>query len=261
MKLCFSTLGCTERSFDDILLLAKKYDIHALEIRGISGCIDNGKIPEFFVENTEKTTKKFSDANVVPLVLGTSCSFHDESKYDNAIVEGKEAIDIAQRIGFRAVRVFGDIINGNEREIVERVARGVKELCEYALDKGVCVYLEVHSDFNTVATLSPVVENCKSLESFALIWDICHTRETYPEWRDFYSVFAPYIKHVHVKDILGSEHKIPGEGNLPIRDVVFTLREMGYDGYFSLEWERKWHPELPEIEIALDGLLKLLSEN
>ena len=42
MKLCFSTLGCTERSLEDILLLAKKYNIQNLEVRGIGGVMDKG---------------------------------------------------------------------------------------------------------------------------------------------------------------------------------------------------------------------------
>ena len=36
------------------------------------------------------------------------------------------------------------------------------------------------------------------------------------------------------------------------------LIEDGYTGYFSLEWERKWEPELEPIEIALEHYKKLL---
>jgi len=36
------------------------------------------------------------------------------------------------------------------------------------------------------------------------------------------------------------------------------LDKQGYEGYFSLEWEKKWHPELPVIEDALDALVEVL---
>ena len=37
MKLCFSTLGCHDRTLEEIFSLAKKFNIDALEIRGVNG--------------------------------------------------------------------------------------------------------------------------------------------------------------------------------------------------------------------------------
>ena len=31
----------------------------------------------------------------------------------------------------------------------------------------------------------------------------------------------------------------------------------GYKGAFSLEWEKKWHPELPPVETALERFVSL----
>jgi beta-glucosidase len=62
---------------------------------------------------------------------------------------------------------------------------------------------------------------------------------------------------VHLKDVTAQGLTLPGEGDLPIREMVNYLNENGYDGYFSLEWEKKWHPELPVLEDALDALFGL----
>ena len=156
MKLCFSTLGCTEREFDEILELAKRYGIDALEIRGVSGEMDNDKISAFSVEKREETLAKFKSGGIAPRILGTSCSFHDERKYNAAIAEGYSAIDIAQRLGFLGIRVFGNNVVGDEAECVQRVSEGVRTLCEYARDKGVYVLLETHGDFNTRGRLGAV---------------------------------------------------------------------------------------------------------
>ena len=32
------------------------------------------------------------------------------------------------------------------------------------------------------------------------------------------------------------------------RSAAQKLIEDGFDGYFSLEWEKKWHPELPDCD-------------
>jgi sugar phosphate isomerase/epimerase len=42
-----------------------------------------------------------------------------------------------------------------------------------------------------------------------------------------------------------------GEGEIPVRQQLEVLRRVGYGGYISFEWEKKWHPELPEAEVAL----------
>ncbi|MBO5222433.1 MAG: sugar phosphate isomerase/epimerase [Clostridia bacterium] len=252
MKQCFSTLGCTERSLDEILALTVKFGMGALEVRGISNVLDNGSIPDFLPQNLSETAKKFADAGVIPLVLGTSCAFHDEKKYPAVWSEGTASVDIASRLGFRGIRVFGNKIKGEESACIRRVTDGILSLCDYAKDKGVDILLEVHGDFNTEERLRAVVDRCGCAENFGLIWDVCHTRETYgPRWREFYHTFSRYIRHVHLKDIKDGTLVLPGEGDLPLVEMVRTLQSEGYEGWFSLEWERKWHPDLPEIEAAL----------
>ena len=255
MKFCFSTLGCTERGLCEVLGLAKKYSIDALELRGLGGEMDNRKITALAPENRVETLECFEEYGVKPLVLGTSCSFHDEAKLDDFLEEGYRSIDIAQSFGFGAIRVFGNKIKGDEAECLARIARGIATLCEYAADKGVDVLLETHGDVNTRERLGAVAQICGKYENFGFIWDICHTRLTYGEnWREFCDEFASLIRHVHLKDVTKEGLTLPGEGDLPIRDMVNYLIDQGYGGYFSLEWEKKWHPELPALEDALDAL-------
>ena len=260
MKFCFSTLGCAERSLDDVLALARKYNVNALELRGLGGEMDNSKILALSADEREQTLEKFAESGVKPLVLGTSCSFHDKAKYDSFIEEGVKAIDIAQGFGFSAIRVFGNNVVGDEAECVLRVAEGIRTLCEYAVNKDVRVLLETHGDFNTRERLLAICESCREYENFGLIWDICHTRKTYgANWRHFCDEFTSLICHVHLKDILGDKLVLAGEGELAIADMVAYLEDLGYSGYFSLEWEKKWHPELPPIEEGIEALLSILA--
>ena len=191
-------------------------------------------------------------------MLGTSCKFHDAEKLDESLEEGYRSIDIAESFGFGSIRVFGNNIRGDEAECLDRIARGISALCEYAADKGVDVLLETHGDVNTAERLGAVAKICGRHENFGLIWDICHTRLTYgDDWRTFCDDFLPIIRHVHLKDIIGEKLTLPGAGDLPIVEMVKYLVNKGYDGYFSLEWEKKWHPELPVLEDAIDALFGL----
>jgi fatty-acyl-CoA synthase len=42
-----------------------------------------------------------------------------------------------------------------------------------------------------------------------------------------------------------------GEGEVPVQEMPRALTRRGYAGWVSVEWEKKWHPEIPDPEIAL----------
>ncbi|MNF96335.1 hypothetical protein D3C84_791220 [compost metagenome] len=47
-----------------------------------------------------------------------------------------------------------------------------------------------------------------------------------------------------------------GEGQLPLASIISTLQNSGYDGYYSLEWEPKWRPELKELNLEVPAVLE-----
>lgn len=256
---CFSTLGCHDRSLNEIVLLAKTYSMDALEIRGINSVMDNAAIEDFSDEKAESTKRYFREAGIKPLILGTSCKFHDDRR-EIMIEKAIQEIIIAEKIGFQAVRVFGNLIQGEEHECITRVADALNRVCQEAQKYGIKVYLEVHGDFNTAERLEELINQIEYQDSFGLIWDIYHTHAVIKEnWLDFYQKMKPYIHHVHLKDCIGQTLVLPGKGELQIKEIVMTMIQEGYSGYFSLEWERKWHPELEEIETALSALKTCLS--
>ena len=44
------------------------------------------------------------------------------------------------------------------------------------------------------------------------------------------------------------------------RDGLRQLGNAGYDDFVSVEWEKKWHPELAEPEVAFPHHIRLLRE-
>jgi len=261
--LSFSTLGCFDRSLDEIIALAKKYGIEIIEIRGIGGKINNSEITEFSEPCATKTKQKLEKAGIFPFILGTSASFHSPENYEAKMKEARESVAIASRMGIPNIRVFGDKIEGDREECLLRVINGISELCSFAESFGVGVLLEVHGHFNTKETLLPVAEALSSRSNFGIIWDIEHSHKVYGEgWEDFYLAIRPYIKHVHIKDYNDTLAALSpiGEGNVPIAPIITRLIKDGYSGAFSLEWEEKWHPELGKIEPALDAFVRIARE-
>jgi fatty-acyl-CoA synthase len=83
---------------------------------------------------------------------------------------------------------------------------------------------------------------------------------------DVYAALGQRILLAQVKDARrdagqadGWQLTLLGEGEVPVRDMLGLLAAGGYQGWISVEWEKRWHPEIEEPEVALPQHLKLLS--
>lgn len=257
MRLCFSTLGCVDYDLPAVVRLCRQSGIRTVELRGLGGELDFRRMPDFLPDRIEKTRRTLEEAGVTPLVLGSSCAFHDLEKREQTLAEGVAVLRIAAALGSMGVRVFGNRAVGQDP--AAPVIDGVEALLEATPELAQAVLLEVHGDFNTVAALSPILEHFENEPRFGLIWDIAHTHGTYgANWPVFWEAVAPFVRHVHVKDARGGQLVLPGQGDIPIVDIMRRLKADGYAGAVSLEWEKKWHPELPPVEEALAAFSALM---
>jgi len=265
MKLSFTTLGCPDWSFEKILDESQRMGFTGIEVRGIERVMRADQIPYFFPENAEKTKAALRDKGLTLVGFGTSVYFHDDANFENALEEGRLAIDVCVRMGIPGIRVFGDTITGNQDAVTKNVIKGLRILCEYARGKSVNVLLEIHGNFDRLETVMPVVEKVKDCPEFGIIWDIEHSYKVYEDkWPVFYEGIKPWVRHTHFKDVIKTGDKfeicIPGDGVVPMGDIYRTLVADGYQGWYSLEWEKMWHPELPDPEVAFPRYVEYMKK-
>ena len=255
MKLAFSTLGCPTWSLAEVAAAAKKFGYQALEFRGLTGELDIRKIPALAPENIAATREILGDTAIC--VYGSSLTMDSSVSRADTIKEGREVIDICASDGIPFIRVFGNEVfpEEDEKAALEHIASGFTELCGYAEDKNVSLLVEVHGNVTTLPRLSYLAEKVTS-PAFGILWDIAHTDKQYKDdFASFYRPLLPLIRHIHVKDHIrlekGTQLCDIGKGEIPIAPIVSSLIKDGYDGYFSLEWEKMWHPDLAPLEEAL----------
>ena len=259
MKLAFSPLGCPDWKWEQILQLAQSCGVEGIEIRGVEGHMQAEEIPIFSPAHQEQTKQTLAEAGLVLTDFGTSAAFHNAGCAEEGDRECKTAIDLCSRMGIRAIRIFGDQLPdpAHPRKTISMVGESILELCAYAAPRGVDILLEIHGDFRTIETVSPLLSICKGRPNFGIIWDVEHSDRTYGEqWRPFYETIRGFVRHVHIKDHIptreGDFLLCPvGEGVIPIKAIVSALEADGYSGYYSLEWEKKWHPELADLDVIL----------
>lgn len=264
MKVSFSTLSCPDWSWERVVSEAVRLGFDGIEIRGIAGEMLLPRIEAFLPENLERTMEQLKARKLEVCILDTSCHFHDAGGLERSLAEGREAIDLAKKMGVKYIRVFGDRIPDPEKkhEVIENIAKGINTLCEYARGKNVHVLMETHGDFAGLDTLLPVMERVCSPQ-FGILWDIEHTFKVYgTDVEMFFEKVWKDIKHVHIKDAVKTEGEFRlcavGAGDVPVNKVIHLLKQVDYDGYLSLEWEKKWKPELDEPEVAIPAYMEYI---
>jgi sugar phosphate isomerase/epimerase len=259
MMLSFSTLACPDWSFTDIVSFAKQHHYVALELRGIKRQMDLPLCPEFRDENRNATLTLMKENGLRFINLGSSCTLHfpegDERKKN--INEGKRFIDLAQQVECPYIRVFpNNFPKGQEKKTtLDLITKGLVELGDYAKDRNVKVLMETHGELVYTDDLASVMK-AAAHDHVGLVWDPCNMWTVTKEpVRKMYDSLAPYILHTHIKDCLlvdgKPEYRFLGKGEVPIFEAIELLRKGGYKGYYSFEWEKLWHPELAEPELAL----------
>ncbi len=271
LPLAVSTLGCPKWDWKTILKNTAEWGFAALELRGILDQMDLSKCPEFVGDNVKTSIKDLRALGLKISDLGASAMLHepDPKKRAEQMDEAKRFIDLANRLEVPYVRVFPNkLVAGEERRItVERIIDGMLELGKYARGSGVAVILESHGDFTDSPTLLQILKGSQ-MTSTGFLWDAHHTfvlsREK-PE--DTFKVLGKYVRHTHLKDsrapLAGEKDRryvLTGTGEVPVKETVQVLKNNGYKGYYCLEWEKRWHPELEEPEIVFPHYAKTIRE-
>jgi len=112
MKLAFSTLGCPEWTFDEVLQYGEQYGFQGVSFRGIHGEMDLRKIPQFAEAERPATIRRLADAGLEPAMMMASARFAlaDPGERQKHLDEARAAIDLAAAMGAPAIRVFGGAI-------------------------------------------------------------------------------------------------------------------------------------------------------
>jgi sugar phosphate isomerase/epimerase len=258
LPLGFSTLGCPAWDWPHILDFAQAHRFGAVELRGIRAQMDLPLLPEFQPAQLAQTRRALAAHDLVVSCLGSSTNLHemDAAKHEAELAHARRFIDLAQALAAPYVRVFGNkYVAGVPRDaMLAHIAAGLRTLGDYAKERGVMVLLETHGDFVDSPTLVELMRRADG-PGVALLWDAHHTFAFGNEQPEAtLAAIKPYVRHVHLKDSVpaGTDRRyvLTGAGEVPVGRQIAALAKSGYRGVYSFEWEKRWHPEIEEPEVA-----------
>jgi sugar phosphate isomerase/epimerase len=264
MKISVSTLGCPTWSLSEILANCLQYGYGGIELRGIEGHLDITCSPYFATPAAIAATKRqFEDVGLAISAIDCSAQFASLRGIEQSRAEARAAIDLAQALGARFIRVFGgEASDGESRETgTERLVEELFVLGDYAYDRNVSVLLENHDAYVSGIQLAEVISRVRH-SAVGALWDVHNSVVAGESLSASISALRPFLRFVHVKDSRSSDgaYCLLGEGDQPIRESVLKLVEHGYDGYISVEWEKLWQPNLIEPEVVFPQYAKRLME-
>ncbi len=268
LPLGFSTLGCPTWPWPRILDFAAEHQFAAVELRGIQTNMDLTKVPEFAPDRLGEVRSQVAAHGLSVSCLGASAQMHDmdPAKHAAQLDEARRFIDLAQALGAPYVRVFGnEYVAGVPRDqMLAHIAGALHGLGDYANGKGVTVLIESHGAFTDSPALLEILQKADS-PNVALLWDAHHTFVSGKEQpEDTVRQLGRFIRHTHLKDSVpaGNDRRyvLTGTGEVPVKRQIAALAKIGYRGFYSFEWEKRWHPEIEEPERAIAHYATVASE-
>lgn len=287
MKIAGHTMGTPEYTVCEAIRLFHKIGADGAEIVVQDGYVSG--IPCDCDEATLKEIKKCAEENNIEICCLTPYNSYfnstDEELRQKEIEGIRRVIDYCEYLGAHFIRIYGgNLVAGDTENLEERrnnLIRSMRYLGDLALKKNVTLIIENH--FNTMSV--------SAKDSAALIRDIDHpavrilydqANLTFTEnegYKEAIPIQQQYVAYMHVKDLVFIEGKsfvsgevshpkesdrnvitkIVGEGIIEWPEILKMVKDRGYDGWLSLEYERRWHPDdIPDASIGMKKSIEYL---
>ena len=255
MKTAFSTLGCPDWSWDEIVTMAKDLGFDGIEVRGVGQELIASRTAPFRPAERKATLQRLASLGLEISCISSSCCLTDAATSPACIEEGHDSIDLAAGIGCRYVRILADR-NPQPGSAVDDAAISIplKTLAAHALFRGVTLLIETNGAFGDSARLRRLIEGIGS-PAVAVLWDVHHTFRYFGESpAKTLERLGDLVRHVHVKDSVmeGGQvrYRMTGYGDVPVAAALALLMASGYEGTVSLEWVKRWSRDLEDAAVV-----------
>lgn len=261
MKLAYSTLAAPGWTFEQAVEAVSSYGYEGIEIRLLDGEVVP---PDLSAQERQRVERVLQDADVPAVALDTSLRAVGTPDDDAFQREIEAYADMAAQWGAPTLRVFGGPLPEDPTERAKALDEGARRLeraARIGQDRGVRVAVETHDSLSSAKTLAELLGRVED-PWVGAVYDSHHPHRMGETPTEVFELLGPRVMLLQVKDARragdGWDLVLLGEGEVPVRELIELLPRYGYDDWISVEWEKKWHPEIPEPEEALPQHRKVL---
>jgi sugar phosphate isomerase/epimerase len=260
VRIAFSTLAFPDASLASAVSLGRLWGYTGVELRLIDGELID---PRMSAGARAQVRRTMTEAGLPVVAVDSSIRLTG----DDPGPDLRRFLELASDWESPLVRVFGGALAADRAERQEqfRAAARVLESCvPLARRLGVAIGVETHDDFSASSVVAELLAMADP-EWVGAVWDSHHPYRVGESPADVYANLGRRILLAQVKDARrrpGGDWELVllGEGEVPVRAMLGLLAAGGYQGWISVEWEKRWHPEIAEPQIALPQHLRVLTE-
>lgn len=253
--LSFATLATPGFSVEEAIRMARKFGYEGIDLR----------VSENKGELTEKSTQ--AEIKYIREVMaaegirpaGLFCYNKSGNLEIQSWNEMKESIlrliDIAMNLGSPSIRISAGNpgIFQDRRQYIQKNAEVISSLLS-SMNFHVDLLIQNHIGAYTAVEAVELIKLVAS-ERFGLAFSPDHCLLDRKNTEEVYRLVKGVTKQVYIADIIKDNEKytevFPGEGDLPIKEILPALGENGFPGWITFKWEKLWHDELAGPEVAL----------
>ncbi|MBR0535158.1 MAG: sugar phosphate isomerase/epimerase [Clostridia bacterium] len=256
-----SLIRTGEKTEAELLYLAKEMGFDAFEFSEINPPEDMEK------KRYARTLRSFAKHAGIPIVqysIGADFLYGSDGDLQKEIQRLKDEIDVAEALGVQGVR--HDTTGGYKGEDADkytfedalaRIIEGCRAVTEYAATKGIRTMTENHGYFSQDSLRVKAIVEGVNHPNFGTLVDIGNFLCVDENPADAVKNTSPYAFYVHAKDFCyrkkdellspdgffktrnGNYLKgvILGHGDVPVLEALKIIKENGYNGYVTLEFE------------------------
>ena len=234
-------------TFLDFVTYARDTGFESAEIMLPDVAGKDGDLPP---SNARETRRIMDDHGVLPSALSAGNDFVqlEDAAIEKQVEHMKRVMAYAKEAGISVLRTEG----GAPKEAVpqerwgEAIVRCLEKVIPVAEDAEIDLAIDNHgvvtNDGDLLLRVLRHVDHPRAgsnLDTMNFRW----AGNDLDTIKRYYKELAPFVKHTHFKDGFGSratyECKPLGEGELDLPYALECLREVGYDGAFTAEYEGK----------------------
>lgn len=268
MQLSLSTLGCPDWDLDRICAVGSEAGYDGVDLRGYRDELDVTRHP-LFTDRAAETRDRLADAGLTVSCLSSGIWLCEGDDREAQLAEARRLVEVGEAFDVDRIRVFGggDPDAHSKAELAATAGETMRRILDVDGADRFQWVLETHDNWTASEDVECLLEEFPD-GSVDVLWDAAHTVRLADESpRETLDALGDRIAYVHLKDARfepehddatddGYVYTLPGDGELPLADVVRALRERGYDGWIVFEHEKRWHPSITDPAAAFPAFVE-----
>lgn len=245
LKLSFTTWMCPEWTVAAIVDGMQTYGYDGVELRIGKGHLHGVEL-DSSADYLADVRRQFDAGNLAVSCIATSFAFSsaDAAERLKTINNVKQCLRMADAVGAPYIRVFaGEFPHALESiGVIDYISEALDECVEFAEKEKIrsMILIETQGPFSHSKYVSEVLSQVYS-SKLGVLWDILHPMRVLETIEDTYDAICDHVRHVHVHDCAFNDDRTkiipcgPGEGFVPMGQVVDLLKAGNFRGYLSIE--------------------------